>query len=106
MKVEPFYYIYLRIFHMCDQCRSRSAGTSIPPDQDLHCLLFWSELTNKSKSICIMIWIYTVNTCDKMHIYRLEKATANFRGLGFTPTSGGGIVMYICTVDSVVNDLL
>jgi len=33
---DPFLdiYAYLR---MCDQCRSRSAGTSVPSDQDLNC---------------------------------------------------------------------
>jgi hypothetical protein len=30
----------IRLLHVCDQSRSKSAGTSVPSDQDLHCLLF------------------------------------------------------------------
>jgi hypothetical protein len=79
LQINPFLHIYAFLC-ICKHCRSRSASTSMPSDQDLHCLLlnlldyFWP----KSKQ-CIypdqtawmwqLIWIYTGRTQVKRSVY-------------------------------------
>jgi hypothetical protein len=64
---------------MGKQCRSRSAGTSMPSDQDLHCFLGGfsdQEATSldpdEMAQMCKLIWICTGCTCNKTYMYTVK----------------------------------
>jgi hypothetical protein len=57
---------------MCNQLRSRSAGTSVLSDQDLQVFIHYVISDQEANSVdhdqmvgmSWLIWIYTVHTCD------------------------------------------
>jgi hypothetical protein len=69
----------IEFYLMGYQGRFRSSGTSDWSDQDLHCSLFDYKIISDHKAnsvepdlsagMCQLIWIYTVHTCDNVHIY-------------------------------------
>jgi hypothetical protein len=71
-----FYSIYIYVFvRLCNQCKSRSASTSVPSEKYLHCSLFdclgyfWPKVNSAdcdlTAQMCQLIRSYTVCPCDK-----------------------------------------